>query len=41
MKDAVCGALSEESNIKIYSIAVQDVPKSGKPLEVLNLMGIS
>jgi len=39
--DAVAGALSEERNISIKKLAVREVPRSGKPAELMEMFGIS
>ncbi|XP_074644799.1 transketolase-like protein 2 [Tubulanus polymorphus] len=39
--EAVAGALSDESGIVIHRIAVDRVPRSGKPNELLDMFGIS
>ena len=39
--DAVSQALSEQTGIKIFGQAVDSVPKSGKPSELLDLFGLS
>ncbi|WAR25308.1 LOW QUALITY PROTEIN: TKTL2-like protein, partial [Mya arenaria] len=39
--DAVAGALSEERNICIKKLAVREVPRSGKPAELMEKYGIS
>ncbi|KAH3819033.1 transketolase-like [Dreissena polymorpha] len=39
--DAVAGALSEEKDITIKKLAVKEVPRSGKPAELMEKYGIS
>lgn len=39
--DAVCSAVSEEKNITVKKLAVQEVPRSGKCAELLQRYGIS
>lgn len=39
--DAVCSAVSEEKNITVKKLAVQEVPRSGKCAELLDRYGIS
>lgn len=39
--DTVAGALSEEKNITIKKLAVTEVPRSGKPAELMEKYGIS
>ncbi|KAJ8377449.1 hypothetical protein AAFF_G00260070 [Aldrovandia affinis] len=39
--EAVCSALGEEPGIVVQRLAVTEVPKSGKPQELLDLYGIS
>ncbi len=38
--DAVAGAVSKEG-IKVYKLAVNDIPRSGKPEELMDMFGIS
>lgn len=39
--DAVAGTLSEERDIIIKKLAVREVPRSGKPAELMEMYGIS
>lgn len=39
--EAVCAAVSMEPDILVHSLAVQGVPRSGKPSELLDMFGIS
>ncbi|XP_045163083.2 transketolase-like [Mercenaria mercenaria] len=39
--DSVAGALSEETGIRIKKLAVREVPRSGKPAELMDRYGIS
>lgn len=39
--DTVAGALSEARDISIKKLAVRDVPRSGKPTELMEMFGIS
>ena len=41
IKDAVCSALSEEKGLVITGIAVDSVPKSGSPENLLDKYGLS
>jgi transketolase len=38
--EAVCAAVSEESNIIVHKVAVTSVPRSGKPKELMDMYGI-
>jgi len=38
--DAVASAVSKEG-IKVYKLAVNDIPRSGKPDELMDMFGIS
>lgn len=41
MEGAVCEALADQKEVLIHSLSVPCVPKSGKPLELLEKFGIS
>jgi len=39
--EAVAGALSEETGVSVHRLAVKELPRSGKPMELLEKYGIS
>ncbi|XP_032775212.1 transketolase-like protein 2 isoform X1 [Rattus rattus] len=39
--EAVCAAISREPDIVVHQLAVTEVPRSGKPSELLDMFGIS
>lgn len=39
--EAVCAAVSREPDILVHQLAVTEVPRSGKPCELLDMFGIS
>lgn len=39
--EAVCGALSEELNVKVHRLAVTGIPRSGPGSVLMDIYGIS
>ena len=38
--DSICEALKEEDNLKIFGLGLQEIPRSGKCIDLLKLYGI-